>query len=306
MGQNLRMKYYTSDGITTPMSSFETSYFDKLFDLVYVNGVLTKNKNFSNPKPMSDIPITPFDKNASNFPEVIIINLSSFPITGLTLDLAQANCLIQYVKDGGILIGNIEQLTITETTGWAAEYIAKELLCNNVNLSYKSYFPNNAICDAKLTQYHPHDGLLLLNENGANEVGTTQSYDVIVGMPSENTIIANHCASNNMLNCNQKEAFQYIIPAYPGLGTLCPNNTCDVKGFAMLNGEGASGQIFDNSNQLNNNCIQLIYDFLHDPAAMQKRYAWTNIKANNNIDCPQQCLQAIQIHHLPHLHLFQL
>lgn len=274
--QNLTVKAYGS-------LTLDVSVLDNIFGTVTVNDTV-RTADYSGNLLTSNLPTSVAGFGGV---QVVFANRNVFepPIS-----IAQVDALIDYVKAGGILIGNFEGVPISGTSTTAGDYIGSSLLCNAVNLVSS---PGNSSGISPMPQNHPGNGALLLNSSGAASVVTTTTYSVIYNVPSENIIFSEY----NYAGCGGEGALDIVVPAYPGC-----SSACGVNGFAFLSGENIGAMNAEdatvggrNNTQANINYAQLMYDFLYDPAAMATRRAWSTISTNNNTTCapalaPVPCL----------------
>jgi Secretion system C-terminal sorting domain len=276
---NLVIKTYGANDAVN-LVPFDGFTLDAIFDDVIEDGANIIDR-YDCSKTVLDLP---FDINDFNGVQVVLAN---YILSSTTyIDIVQADVLIQFVKNGGVLIASFESLRVKTSSGIfvdALKYIGEALLCNNVSISTKGAFlaPSGI-------PFHANEGLLKLNSNDANTIATTGSYVYMTGVPSENTIMV----EQNITLCSNVKVLDMILPAYPKMGIACPNNNLNIQGFAILSGEVAgpltavSGDGSREKTQLNINYAQLIYDFYYDLAALQNRYAWSNDECNVNPNCP--------------------
>ena len=245
---------------------------DAIFGTVTINGtVVTGIPDYTASLEIKNLPTS-----VAGFGTAQVVWVTALK-TAHNLSKAQADALIAYVKNGGVLIGNIEGSLISTLNDNSIEYIGEALFCTTTYLTATaadSTGPNPT------QAYHPGNGALLLNSSSATFVNTTGSYSQITGVPSQNIIFA----ANATASCGSVPALDFVVPAYPGIP-----NSCNVKGMALLSGE-VQGILGYNSRKLNTqsnqNYAQLIYDFLYTPSAMSNRLAWSSISTNKNTTCP--------------------
>jgi len=220
---------------------------------------------------------------------------------------AQADALVDFVTNGGILVATLEGLLIRDPRdgirpGFLGAFLANELNCNDCyqihtmgasdgigttpdGVNSRSINPLAA---------HPGSGNLLLTTPGWNvsPIPSDQFNRAgsawYVGVPSENAIIyANPTQITNSTGanatCESLAVLELVVPAYPGT-----SNACNVQGMAILVGDLTGG--FYNSDRPNypytNNLASLLYDFMYDPTAMAARNAWSATPSNVNTGCP--------------------
>jgi len=282
--QDLNMRYYH---FTTPSPFIGTgvldvTVLDDVFDTVTVNGTV-RTADTSNFLESTTLPT-----NVSGFSGidmVVIGNIFFAP----SVSVAQADALVEYVKQGGMLFGGFEQVFVSDGTN-LTKYVAERLYCPSEGVTITA----NSIAAGlnPAIGYHPNNGALLLTGGGAT-LGTTTTFDSYTGVPSESAILL----GETFKSCNNTNVLEFIAPAYP------KNSACGVNGFAILGGEGfgplEAGYntiISDPFNNIRNNTVlnqnyaQLAYDFLYDTAALNNRLAWASDPANNNATCPPATL----------------
>jgi len=274
---DLNVGYYPSYASTL----LDTSVLDDVFDTVRVNGsVVTGDTN------IAPVPIPTTVSALSGF-DVVCIDFGGGRVQP---NQNQADALIDYVKQGGILMmGGTENNGVTGTLSHPVPYIANALYCpsEGVNITVRNITGGSNPAQ----KLHPGNGPLLFSVDPGN-IRTTTSYDAFPGVPSEGIILAGRPGA-----CSGTGALEFIVPSYP-----CAS-ACGVNGFAIFNGEidsGTSeGPLFagdtffppgspgkrDNS-QLNQDIAQLVFDFLYNPVAMTARYTWTSNPANTSATCP--------------------
>ncbi len=290
---NLTMKAYQN-----PIGSVKINYsvLDAIFGTVTSNGtVKTTDDNATTSNNLSTLPST-----ASGFGGVQLVIVDALYGNGggsfhtSILTLQQADAIIDYVKSGGIFIGDLEGVRITDASGpYALKYIGEALFCGNVTLNIGPYGDNIA---STVPAVHPNDGLLLLNTNGATSVNTSTSSSWFTNVPNESAVFYASPTSAGYTSgtaCSDRKVLDVVIPSYPGvIGGR--NNNCNVQGMALLSGE-LNGIMMSDSitptqarggSQSNKNYAQLIYDFLYSPTNMTNRINWATIPANTNTTCP--------------------
>jgi hypothetical protein len=268
---NLTMRAYQTSLVGDV--NVDGATLDQVFGTVTINGtVVTGNYNTFTNYRFADIPTT-----VSGFGGVQVVYINGYKATtgGDAITTAQADALIDYVKGGGILIGNIEGFAVSPSDVRASKYIGEALLCNSVTLTAtagQTAGPNPA------PAYHPGNGALLLN-NLATSLPNSGSYSYVSGLPSENVIYR----QNLPVDCSTIRALEFVIPAYPG--SISP---CGVNGMGLFSGEvfGILTTSTTNRSASNKNYAQLIFDFLYNPTAMATRRAWSTISTNTNTTCP--------------------
>jgi gliding motility-associated-like protein len=270
-GQNLSVKTYS-------YGSFDIDglVLDSVFNTVTGDGS-TKTANWKMNNNKSALPLT-----VAGFGGV---QLFVFEAIDDSISTAQADALIAYVKGGGILITSTEGTKITGNIN-LNKYIGEALLCNTATLTVS---PGAEPGIDPASSYHPGNGALLLNSNGANSVYTTATYSKTTGVPPECAILRGESIVSKP--CDATAVLDFIAPPYPGVSG--GRNNCGVKGFAIISGEGAGPSVlYRSGTRLTRNYTQLVYDFLYNPTAMDKRRKWSDTTSNVNADCNVQSLSA--------------
>ncbi|MFK7950774.1 MAG: hypothetical protein AB8G11_24525 [Saprospiraceae bacterium] len=245
--------------------------------------------------------------NVSAYTGVDMVLISEGP--NLTLSQAQVDALVDFVFQGGILVANFEETTITNprngiNPAYVGAYLANTFICSDVYVmhTFGDGDNNQGLGESQTCvnpfPYHPGSGNLNLTapgwDNAISSGGTTLRQNQsswYVGVPAENAVL--YCdadpddvvgSSGTNAACNNAAVLDMVFPAYPGTP-----NACGIQGMAFISGESNNGILQNNDRanlQYNRNWAQLAYDFMHDPAAMAVRNAWANTPANVNTTCP--------------------
>jgi len=266
--------------------SMDFSTIDDVFDTVTLNeSIISGDVNSTTGLAVSSMPT-----NVSGYAGIDMVLLALTDRSG-AISVSQADALIEFVKQGGILMAGLEDVPFSGPSN-IIEYLGENLFCPSESIDLT--ISDTTSGSNPSMAYHPSNGILLLTGSGAAGIETTRSYDVISGAPAESSILLSN--SVNASNCNATSLLEFIVPAYPG------NSDCGIDGFAIISGESSSigpfsGRISggfssarrDNS-LLNQNYAQLMFDFLYDPSAMATRLAWASDPANTNTSCPPMAL----------------
>ncbi|MFK7922044.1 MAG: hypothetical protein AB8H47_08805 [Bacteroidia bacterium] len=245
--------------------------------------------------------------DVSAYAGVDMVFISEGPNNTLSQD--QVDALVDFVFQGGILVANFEETQITSprngiNPAYVGAYLANTFICSDVYVMHtfgdgdnNQGFGESQTCVDPFP-YHPGSGNLNLTapgwdtpiSGGGTELRQAKS-SWYVGVPSENAVL--YCdgdpddvvgSSGANASCSNSAVLDMVFPAYPGTP-----NECGIQGMAFISGEQENGilQNTDRSNlQYNRNWAQLAYDFLHDPAAMAVRNAWSTDPNNTNTTCP--------------------
>jgi len=285
--EDLNIQYYresrsSSFGTFTPI--MDTSVLIPLFDTVRVNGTVVTGDTSTGSSSSS----LPTSVSGFSGVDMVLIEFLVQRTTGISLQ--QADALVEFVKQGGILMGSLENSSISSTGISVAEYIAENLYCpsESVDLSLKAITTTGF---DPAPGYHPVNGTLLLTGGASSSIPTSTTYDTYSGIPAESAIILGETFSSTD-PCGATGVLEFIVPAYPG------NSACGVDGFAIMSGEaviftsGFTGPSspYRNNDPIHQSYAQLIYDFLYDPAAMATRLAWASNPANTNATCAPMAL----------------
>lgn len=245
--------------------------------------------------------------DVSAYAGVDMVFISEGPNATLSQD--QVDALVDFVFQGGILVGNFEECTITDprngiNPAYVGAYLANTFACSDVYLMHTfGDGDNNQGAGESQTcvdpfPYHPGEGNLNLTAPGWDAVLGSGGTDLrqamsswYVGVPPENAVL--YCdadpddvvgSSGANATCGNVAVLDMVFPAYPGTP-----NECGIQGMAFISGESDNGILQNNQRsnvQYNRNWAQLAYDFLHDPVAMADRNDWSSAPANVNTDCP--------------------
>lgn len=276
--QNLNMLAFGASG--TGATPVDVSTLTNIFGDVTINGVVRTTDTAPNNS------ITNLATSVSAYANIQAIFINDFAASRI-ISQAQADALVAYVKQGGILIGSMERVFIDSASGTEVnKYIGEKLLIQSgvtiVSTWDATSFPN------PVRAYHNNGGPLNLNAS-ATSVATTGSAYSFTGIPRE-SVVFSYVKPTSAATCGTP-ALDFIAPSYPGDVNA---KAAGINGFAYLSGEvqgsltgltPSSTAIRDNS-QANINLAQLMYDFLYNPAAMITRRAWSKTAANVNSFCP--------------------
>lgn len=289
-GQNnlTALFYGTPSGSWGAGTSLDVTVLDGVFGTVNVNGA-NRTADFVSGMTVATLPTTLATFSGI---QLVVVRANGAAVQANTsITKAQADNLIAYVKQGGVLVGNMEGVMVSTVNKDFNVYMGEHLLTQpSLSISATAY--NTAIGNPFNT-YHNLNGTLNLN-NGATTVPTTSSASTFTGIPSESIVYAS-VKPTNASQCNSG-VLDFVAPSYPGDYQAL---TSGILGFAYLSGEAAgplnaSGGARDNL-QANINLAQMIYDFLYTPTTMATRRAWSKTPANVNSFCPVATL-AVECH----------
>jgi len=261
----------------------DASVLDDVFDTVRINGTVVTGDIYGG------IPLTGVPNTVAGFGSADMVYVSLGASYNGDINQAQADALVDYVKQGGVLImPDTEFSGISETSFSAVPYMANQLYCPsegvNITLVNTPFFTTFNPAQ----KFHPGNGPLLFNANPGN-IYTTASHDVYMGVPSEGSIFL----AQSIGTCGNARVLEFIVPSCPGV------STCGVDGFAIFNGEESDGPLdagyfsgsaivsdTRNNSQINQDIAQLAFDFLYDFPALATRLVWASDPANGNTICP--------------------
>jgi len=276
--QNLNVLTYNNT-TNTVARTIDGSVLDAVFATVNGDGAV-RTADWAGPSNNSSS--LPSSVSGFNGIDLVIVRMANGILT-----YAQLDALIEFVTNGGILIYGAYGTGISGSGGiLASTYLANSLFCGTENVTRTQPFAHNNDVNA----YHPGNGCLLLNSNGATTTPVnSNNIDYFYNVPSESAIMLAELSVTN--TCTGPGVLDFIVPPLPGLEML--SNTCGIEGFAIFCGDNLPPLASGNSSvprrgntQLNVNYAQLIYDFLFDPAAMKARYCWARTSSNINTSCP--------------------
>lgn len=269
--QNLNMLAYGGNG-----NRIDVSVLTSVFGDVTVNGVVQTADTFPNNS------LSNLATSVSAYSNIQAIYINDIGVPRI-ISQAQADALVAYVKQGGILIGSMENVRIDSASGTEVnKYIGEKLLVQpgiTIVSTYSSTVPDPA------RAYHNSGGPLNLNATATSVVTTGSAYS-FSGIPRE-SVVFSFVKPTSAATCGT-EALDFIAPSYPGDVNA---KAAGINGFAYLSGEtqgpltsGFSAGPRDNT-QANTNLARLMYDFLYSPANMITRRAWSKTAANVNSFC---------------------
>lgn len=284
---DLSVRFYNYGG-PGGLLNLDVTVLDQVFGAVTINGAV-RTADYSGTIAANGIQTLPTTATAFAGIQLVVVNGVGASSTYPTISQAQADALIAYVKQGGILVGSMEnvRVTTTPTNTDFNEYVGERLLLQpSVNISGATTagsgmgLPSNG----KIGMYHNNGGPLNLNNGAGATADTSNTASTFVGVPPESIIYSTTSPASNA-DCASIRTLDFVAPSYPGDVAALAGG---IKGFAYLSGEhhGPLVGLYRNNEQPNINVAELIYDFLYDPTAMATRRAWSQTPANVNPNCP--------------------
>lgn len=274
---NLNMRFY--EAVSGSGRRLDVSVLDNIFGTVNVNGTPRTADMVGSDLFIADLPTT-----VNGYSNIQVVAVNGF------LDIisqAQADALVAYVKQGGILLGSMEGVRIGTASGTDVnKFIGESLLLQGVTITATA--GNSPGVPSSASTYHNNGGVLNLNASATTVFTTTTSSYFTSGVPRE-SVVFSFVKPTSTGTCNTS-TLDFIAPSYPGDVNAI---SAGINGFAYLSGEiegplGASPatSMSRNNSQANINLAQMIYDFLYIPVAMSTRRAWSKTAANVNSFCP--------------------
>lgn len=204
---------------------------------------------------------------------VVVYNPAGSPLTS-----AQYDALVQYIRDGGVVIADFEYAD-SPTPATYLEVLDR-LLGAGHGITKTAV---NTVGITPVNFSHPSgSGTLNLKSATNTSTPTTGTYATFSGVPSAARILAG--TSNT--GCNGT-ALDFVVPTFPGVPTTLNGQT--VKGMMIMSGEvqgpftGGTGNT--RSLAMDQAYAKLIYDFYNDPNATAARRSWSQNTANVNAAC---------------------
>lgn len=282
---NLNMRFYNYGG-PGGLLFLDVTVLDQVFGDVIVNGTV-QTADYSGTIAANGIFTLPTTASAFAGIQLVVVSglgaSSNYP----TISQAQADALVEYVKQGGVLVGAMENVRVTTTPNTDFNKYAGErlLLQPSVNISgVTTAGTGMGLTGGIIGMYHNNGGPLNLNTGAGATAATTNSASTFMGVPPE-SIVYSITKPASSADCANVRILDFVAPSYPGDYAAL---SAGIKGFAYLSGEGHGplvGLYRDNDPQ-NINLAGLIYDFLYNPAAMITRRAWSQSAPNVNPNCP--------------------
>lgn len=283
-------------------------YFDNVIGRTSVGSPITYNGSNAISFSINDDRLP---TSAAEYAGIDMIVMGQAPFGWFTQD--RLDLVVDFVKGGGILILNSEDEKIFSPSNgirpsYYGQWFANEFLCvENGYLIHQTPAgeadpeAGSTRCDVP-SRYHPGDGILnitpanfdqnIIGNLGVGRSLVTSGSAWYVGVPPENAIL--YCNPNDGVSgstggnatCGNQAVLEMVFPAKPGEDTDC------LQGMALISGE-FNGILADSDRafmQYNNDIASLLFDFLHDPAAMAIRNDWDANPVNVNATCPPGAL----------------
>lgn len=287
-GQNISIAMY-GNNYTLDVTTLDTFFGD-----VIVNGTI-RTTDFTN-----NVAITALPTTVAGFGTAQMVVIADYGYS-TPLPQAQADALIAYVKQGGILITGLNSVYVGPAntfTREANEYFGEQLLTSSVNLTAIANSPSNPINGALIPYdafaYHNVRGNLGILDYGARTIPTSSIGSSYTNVPSESAVFATVQPTSSG-SCTSTKVVEFVAPAYPG-GSAA--KSVGINGFAYLSGlaggplstntytgGGSTNIRTRNDGQSNRGLIAMIYDFLYNPSGMVSRRAWNSNSVNVNQNC---------------------
>lgn len=278
--------------------SLDVTVLDARFDDVIVDGAVRTADYTGN----TDWETLPTSVSGFGGVQMLVIGGSGNGTPWRFVTQAQADALVQFVREGGILISAFNGVWVGNTyTKEINEYIGEKLMPGtNINpVAASPSWPvgaNPPNVNYHVPAYHNGTWPLGLYTNSSSYVVSGTIATTYQNVPPASAVYGGTAKPTG--SCSSFHVLEFLAPSYPGSVTALNNN---VKGFAYLSGEPGGGTLglttipsggygSNNDADNNKNLAGLIYDFLYNPAGMVTRRSWSgtsgNPSSNVNTACP--------------------
>jgi len=257
--QNVEVRAYNDQNFTVKADTFTGSGY------ATVNGAPTTSQ-------VTQASISTMPSSVSGYAGVNVVVYSQW--IGTLPTSAQFDALVEYIRQGGVVIANVEREDPT------FREILDRLMGSGHGITKT---PAGTTGISPVNFVHPGEGTLKLRSATNTSTPTTTSYSTFSGVPSAARIL--HGTSNT--GCNGT-CLDFVVPTFPGVATTLNGQT--VRGMLIMSGEvqgpftGPTG-FSTRALAMDQSYAKLIYDFYNSPTAMASRRSWSATSTNQNPIC---------------------